>query len=63
MLKNYKYRRNVILELIKTERDYVADLELIVTKIFLPLALDKIITDDQLKTFQSSLTMIKELNQ
>ena len=51
MLKNYKYRRNVILELIKTERDYVGDLELIVTKIFLPLALDKIITDDQLKTF------------
>jgi hypothetical protein len=45
-LKQFKYRRSVIAELIKTEETYVADLDIIIIQVFSIMLKDKIINDD-----------------
>lgn len=37
MLKRFKYRKNVIKELISTEEQYVKDLNIIITELLTPL--------------------------
>lgn len=49
MLKKYRYRRSVINELIKTEEGYVADLDIIIHKIYVVLVKDKVITESECK--------------
>lgn len=62
ILKQHRYRKNVILELLKTEEAYVADLNIIISRILAPLQEDDIISDDQAKQLGSNIHALRETN-
>ena len=62
MLKRYKHRGAILDEILKTETNYLNNLNILIEKIMKPLKKQKIITPEESKIIFSNVEQIQALN-
>ena len=63
LLKRYKFRKNVIMELVKTEESYVKSLSVVVTKVINPAREKKYLNEEEMRLLFLNIESIKKFNE